>query len=69
MRFAYKIPRKHFATEKGIMEYKKGKAYLHTLFINANSVEQAKKRIRKTNDNFIFIGEVDEHNRLIKQTI
>ena len=58
-RYAYKIPRKYFATIDGIKEYTGKGKLTHTLYIGANSEEQALKRIRKTNDNFIFVGEVD----------
>jgi len=61
-RYGYKIPRKHFATIDGIKEYT-GKGRIdHTLYIGANSEKQALKRIRKTVDTFIFIGEVDINN-------
>lgn len=61
-RYAYKTPRRNFVTEDGLMGAKHGKYLLHTLYIHANTKEQALKRIRKTVPDFIFIGEVDENN-------
>ena len=61
-RYGHKIPRTHFATVDGLKVYTGKGKLTHTLYIGANSEKQALKRIRKTNDNFIFVGEVDINN-------